>query len=1168
MPTRPRPHFITTLALAALWALGCQGSSEAPSAPPATGTETPGAPAPIPSQVLENDLGGLGQGMLGLNLLTIDLKAMRAELAPIRTAAAVGDSYDVDIYEFLRKSPCGDCLQVQGLGYTGNEVEVTLAAKHPFAFGPKRYDLHVFDVRGTLIPLGGSATQTTLQSSLDNGDVAVDARMDTLANADGWSTYFTEVVLPTLGAVNPPPAGKLFPYKLFFRDLAASNYDGDGGTFTTLEFPTGHNVMAMGEGFEPGGVKYRINVGAGGVGEMRFLFLLDAAYGASATRPTRLSPKYFLPEFHRKDPFEVTLQISGSQLIAGRNTDLAFANVTVKDWQGETPANPSFGPDSAPTSVKLKSGVSAIEFAVPGVLAGAPQTKLRGADFNGVVNAGEYWTTYAATFPFTNTALAPAGRYYAVVAARDDLYGAQEGEGVIGYNRELTVDPFSDITTYAIAPVDVIPNPVDCPGPLGPSADNPQVAGPGDGTFNQGKIFSFTIGNITSNDTFPLDKVQIDQSWDGNPNSFSSNGEVAISGSEPATAVITSDFLAIPAIASPVANHQVGFRILDQEGNCNYKSATITLWPPVTCPGTRGPSFSLNNPPPTPQGTNMNFTLNNLVRGGQTAITSITVTATGYPGYSKNVPVPPGSEPLTVNFTENFPAGTFGLITSDTQIQMNVRAQDAEGNCNTQSVTVTVQQGVPPPSFILIPNPDPATVVHGTAVQILIDNIQTPSSSIQSVQADPNWDGTPAGFANDPAVTIVMLDADTYRATYDYRSTAYLPTSSNTNQTFGIRVTNTVGLSTTDSKPVILNPNAPPVASTAGSATTFNTTTPYTLVLSSSTDANGNLNNSNWRIDWGDGVIQDPVTVTGGQITHSYATTTNKTITVTARDSGYGPTNGPAPLPAAAASTPVTLNITYACGPCAGFWCEGFECAATNTIPAGWVLGTGISSGSRFGIKRGSGLASGSLAGQTGILEESGALGAGTADIAFSANGGNGDAARWGVWSPPITIPNNASNYTLELVHRVHYSYGSGGAGNASAEGAKVYVKAGVTDPGTSETGVVSPPVLSNGPATAMTSPYNSAFCSGLIPGASPPLSYAPTLPGGNIAWGQLSNYPNPMPWITSTFNLNSYKGQVIRIYFVHGQNRWTTGGFCAPAAWNPDAAGGWRIDQVRIIQS
>ncbi|MEO7993658.1 MAG: hypothetical protein ABI743_04600, partial [bacterium] len=115
---------------------GCQGKGGNQTAPPTTpapsGDHQSQAPvaAPdlskIPESVMDADLTP-GQGVFGANYLTIDLNRMSADLTPVRYATAIGDAFDVDIYEYLRKSPCGDCLQVQGLGYTGSEVEVQLA---------------------------------------------------------------------------------------------------------------------------------------------------------------------------------------------------------------------------------------------------------------------------------------------------------------------------------------------------------------------------------------------------------------------------------------------------------------------------------------------------------------------------------------------------------------------------------------------------------------------------------------------------------------------------------------------------------------------------------------------------------------------------------------------------------------------------------------------------------------------------------------------------------------------------------------------------------------------------------------------------------------------------------------------------------------------------------
>lgn len=1170
------PVTVLLLSLAA-----CQGANTTSPATSPKGSAAPESPAlaptVIPESTLEADLTP-GQGMFGLNTLSIDLATMSAELEPVRMATAIGDSYDVDIYEYLRQSPCGDCLQVQGLGYTGTEVEVQLAAKHPFTFGPKRYDLHVFDVRGTLIPLGGTATNAGLLSDMAGANTPISGQLGVLANAEGYSSLFTEQVKPYLGSINPPPAGTIFPFKTFFRDLAPTNYDSGGGTFSNLQFPEGHNTMAMGEDFEPGGVKYRINVGASQ--QMQFLFLLDAAYGASSTRQTRLAPKYFLPEFHRKDPFEVTLEISGAQLVAPRSNDIAQATVTVRDWQGDIPANPSFSPDAAASTLKAVSSVEELEFMVQGVMS-TPSTALRGVDFTGTVLPGEYWTTYEHTFSFTNALLADEGIYYAVVAARDALYGSGEPIPAQVVTREFTngqpPQVLTDITTYAVAAVEVFPLPIDCPGAMGPTF-NPTVlvAPPSDGTFNQGKNWDFNLTNIALSGTSlatALDRIEIDQDWDNNPFNFSANGFVPLTGTGPTIGTISTDFSAIAPLTGVNPSHRVGFRVVDNLGNCNYTSAIIALWPPVTCPGTRGPAFTYAaTNAPQAQGNNTTFQISNMTRGGQTAIASIEMTFPGFPSVpAKNIPVPGGAEPYNFSVNENFSDPGFGVFAVTTNVQTVITAEDVEGNCSTQTVSLDVNIGVPAPSFDLIQNPFPAEPIHhGQTVQFLIDNILTPSSTIQDVMVDVKYNGT--SFVQTVAATVVMLDANTYQASYDWRNTAYLPTSTQLGTiSFAARVRNTSGKETILTEPISFTDNVAPNISWQASAPTTTAAGVSISILAShvsATDTDGSI--SSYRISWGDATADYTGTLAVAA-THTYAAAGNYTMTVYARDNGYGPTNGPAPLPTSREGTGATRTMTVTgCAACAGvtptpFWCEDFECTsiAVNSIPTGWVLGTGVSNGSRFGVKRGSGL--GTLAGNTSVLEESGSTGAATVDTAFSNNGGSGNAARWGVWSPPITLPATGT-LTLETVHRVNYSYASSGvSGNVSGEGAKIYIKAGATDPGTTETGAIwLNPTAGGTNVTIPATPYSSAFCTNLINGNG--LSATPALPSPNPVWGQITA---AVPgWFTTTMNLTPYAGQTIRIYFVHSQCRWTTSLFCAPAAWNPDGVNGWRIDRVRITQS
>ncbi|MEO7994967.1 MAG: hypothetical protein ABI743_11265, partial [bacterium] len=835
--------------------------------------------------------------------------------------------------------------------------------------------------------------------------------------------------------------------------------------------------------------------------------------------------------------------------------------------------------NAAPSSLKNKSGVSQMEFNIPGVTSSII-TQVRGTDFTGIVSPGEYWTTYKATFNFLNNALAPTGTYYAVVAVRDDLYGSSVVDPVDVYTREATVQPYTDITTYAVAPVEVLAVPVDCPGPQGPTMNNPTVTPPVDGTMNQGKTWQFQIGNIVRGYTNGLDKVFVDLDWDNNPFNFAPDGgSVPIVGAEPASVTYSTDFSALAPLAAVSSNHRVGFRVVDVDGNCNYVSALITLWPPVTCPGTFGPTLALAaTNAPQPQGNNMNFSISNLIRHGQTAITSLSLDYPGYPSVpAQTIPVPGGAEPLSGSFTLNFSDPGFGIFAGDTSVAVALHATDVEGNCNTVSTTVTVQIGAPAPSFTLTPAPNPATVRHGATVTINITAIACPSSSLLDITAMPNWDGVVANYApfasTDPADTM-----PTSNTSYNYQNAAMtLPNPGAPIYNFAIRVRNTSGKSTIQSVPVTLNANQAPTAVWNGTAPTTATVGVAMTIAAGDvggSDPDGALSTT-VRISWGDATAD----FTGAlPTTHTYAAAATRTMTLYRRDDGYGPTNGAAPLPASFEGSGVTRNVVVsapACG-CAAtaFYCEDFECTSSFGIPAGWALVNATSTASRWGVKVGGTLTSGSpVAGGTHVLEESGITGGSSTDSAYAANGGSAFNCRWGVFSAPITIPNDAFSYTLNVVHRRNYTWVGSGAGNATADGACIFVKsaAGATDPGTTETG--APGALSNltpianGPATPITAPFNGLLCTGVINAAGNPFSQAPSMPTTSLAFSQIAG---ALPaWITSTYNLNAFKGTTIRIYFVHGQTLWAGSGFgCPSPTWNVDNAAGEKIDKVSITTS
>lgn len=560
----PSRSLLPLLGGALLLATACQSGSNAPTNAAPAATPTP-APA-IPASVWDADLAP-GQGLLGLNQVTLDLAQFSAVVEPVRMAAAIGDSFDVDIYEYLKKSPCSDCLKVEGLQYNGGNVEVRFAARHPFAFGPARYDLHVFDVRGTLIPISGNASPSGIQSQMGAASQEATGAFGILANADGYSSFFTEQVAPYVGGVGA--VGTIFPYRTMFRDLGPSSYLPGTWSFADLQFPGGHNVMAMGEGFDASSTPFEIDVQGLG-NQVQFLFLLDAAYGASATRPTRLTPRYFLPEFHRKEAFEASMEITGGTLPAGGGPAFVQAVVTARDWQGDAIANPAFGPDAPADSLKHQSSVASIEFFVPGVTTGAPQVKTNGVDFTGVVNAGEYWTTYEAIFSFQNQAAASEGMYWAVAAIRDSLYNTGDALAVTRqFPAGQPPQPLTDLTTYVVAAVEVEAN-----GPTFDLERNPVPADP----VHHGDLVQFLISNINPG-PFSVTAVEADPAWNGVAANFTPS--VPCTFINATTYQTEYDWRNVAHLPTPATPRQFAVRVTDSNGGTRIQSVPVQLTPNV-----------------------------------------------------------------------------------------------------------------------------------------------------------------------------------------------------------------------------------------------------------------------------------------------------------------------------------------------------------------------------------------------------------------------------------------------------------------------------------------------------------------------------------------------------------------------------------------------------------
>ncbi|MEO7993307.1 MAG: PKD domain-containing protein, partial [bacterium] len=220
-----------------------------------------------------------------------------------------------------------------------------------------------FDPRGILIIKGsalfpgvGNAPINTNNSGV--ADQILRGDPDLVLNADGYTTYFDyHAANPDYGSPRSIP-GNLNPFKRYFLDQSAGPFD--------FAAPAGWNVMGMGaleetQEFVLSGAKLA-------TGDYDFDFVLDVCYGASATRPTRGNPTYYLPEFSRKEAWEVGVEVIASNLQVGDKTSRATIEVTAKDWQELAIVNGGFPAGNQGGMVRYASRIKQVDACIPGVV--------------------------------------------------------------------------------------------------------------------------------------------------------------------------------------------------------------------------------------------------------------------------------------------------------------------------------------------------------------------------------------------------------------------------------------------------------------------------------------------------------------------------------------------------------------------------------------------------------------------------------------------------------------------------------------------------------------------------------------------------------------------------------------------------------------------------------
>lgn len=376
------------------------------------------------------------------------------EQQTVRTAASVGDIFDLDATAFFAQAPCDDCVTVTAIGTdpdTGH-LALSVGIRHPFGDELPRRDLHIFDVRGILI-LPGTKVFNVLTAPINTNLTDIETQSlqgdpEFVTNADGFTTHFDYRAEDPRYVPNPVPVpGNFNAFKRYFENSSTEPF--------SAAAPAGWNVLAMGEDFE---VRTYLLDRAKITGLIPFAFVVDARWGQAAEKATRTTPSYYLPAFNRQEAWFVEAEVTNNNLQAGDATSTASIEVTVKDWQASSTVTPNFPNPAYPDQVPWAGDVDRVDVLVPGVSALDTAT-------DPASGGGSPDNPYVYALTINNDLLAGQGTYVGLVAVRDALFTLQGPEGLpatVGNLQGLDVKDYSTYNSFTLT--------------LGTPVDDPPVA--------------------------------------------------------------------------------------------------------------------------------------------------------------------------------------------------------------------------------------------------------------------------------------------------------------------------------------------------------------------------------------------------------------------------------------------------------------------------------------------------------------------------------------------------------------------------------------------------------------------------------------------------------------------------------------------------------------------
>jgi len=170
----------------------------------------------------------------------------------------------------------------------------------------------------------------------DGSEVVADVPINTLVNADGFTSHFDSIVTDERYFIGGSDVlGNINPFLRYFQDNTVSEFDPHA--------PSGQNVMPVGSAFET----RTAQLSSWGCEGLKLYLVADVAYGHSATYLNRPDPQYYLPEFHRTEPWRIEYWNENNNLDGANPASTADIMVQVFDWQHGATVDPDYpNPDN------------------------------------------------------------------------------------------------------------------------------------------------------------------------------------------------------------------------------------------------------------------------------------------------------------------------------------------------------------------------------------------------------------------------------------------------------------------------------------------------------------------------------------------------------------------------------------------------------------------------------------------------------------------------------------------------------------------------------------------------------------------------------------------------------------------------------------------------------